>query len=580
MKRLIPPFLIFAAAYAYYALLACPSFYFWDSAELTAAVLVDGVPHPPGFPFLLLLAKLWLTFTPLDDPYALNLFSAAFAALGLSLWYLVIMRVLNSLFPRKGTGAAGFISVICVIVMGVSITYAIQATRFEVYSLNFFMFAAIFYLALILADSGLKSFLTLIMALLIGLALGLHILTVVLILPGIILLAFPRDRVEAAIFGGGAALAFIAAAGLYLTIFLLAQKQPVLNWGDPSNISRFFDYLFVKEFSPSSSSFTLAHLGQNVAFVLNILARQVGALGLIFAAAGLLWALLRDLKLALSIFLILAFNVFSSVFAEEYFYENFDLHGYHLIALSLIALCAAVSLMLFYSFVSRRPETEKIKTDIKALLLTAVVAVLVFVVPVNGNLGSADLSDASGRDYAERFLEDSPDGAIVLTSFYNTYFCLLAYQAAYGSGMPLVQCIYDWNHEWGKAQAIAAVDSDIPLEGGRQTFYRNYLNAVMKSKPVYIEYDDSSGPIAGYLKPRKLGYIFAPGDTLSAFPDPDAEIESILPGVSVSSQVEWISTWGVWFNSRGRFYERLGDPAAARAYFDAMDSVARQMEAE
>jgi hypothetical protein len=56
MKKLYFPLTVFVASFVYYANQACPTFYFWDSAELTAAVLGNGIPHPPGFPALLLLA--------------------------------------------------------------------------------------------------------------------------------------------------------------------------------------------------------------------------------------------------------------------------------------------------------------------------------------------------------------------------------------------------------------------------------------------------------------------------------------------------------------------------------------------
>ncbi len=580
MRKFVPSFLIFAGFYAYYAIQACPSFYFWDSAELTAAVLSNGVPHPPGFPLLLLLAKFWLKFTPVDDPAALGLFSAIFGAAGLSVWYLVIVRALNSIFPRTKLPAVGIISLISVIVMGLSLTYSIQATRFEVYSLNFFFFAVIFYLALRISESKHKSILIISMAIAVGLALGAHILTIALILPGLLLLVVPRHKSESFAFGGAVVIAGSITAALYLSIYFMAQKQPLLNWGDPSTWDRFFSYIFVREFDISASAFGISRLSDNFTFVGGLLFAQFGAIGILVGLMGLVYMFLRKFKMAAAISLILVFNIFSSVFAGDYFYENYDLHGYHTITLGLFALLITVSLYLFYNLIGKRVKDKVVRPDSSALFVTILVALLLFMVPVKNNIGSADLSDVDGREYASLFLKDIPSDAVILTSYYNTYFCLLAHEAAYGSDTDrIIQSIYNWDHRWGREQAAKMIRAEISLELDRKSFYRNYLNNIKDKRPIFIEYDESSGPIANYLIPTGLVYNFNPGDSLSINAAEIAdEIESILAQASKSNQIEWLKTWVFWFSNRGLFFARIGDTRSAQAYFEAMNSLAAEAD--
>ncbi|MEE9554453.1 MAG: DUF2723 domain-containing protein [candidate division Zixibacteria bacterium] len=583
MKRLIPPLLIFVLAYVYYSIQACPSFYFWDSAELTAAVLTDGVPHPPGFPLLLLIAKLWLSVTPFEKVLSLNLFSSFMAAAGLTIWYFVIMETLRYLFRMTDRNSLSVISFISIVVLGITFSYSIQATRFEVYSLNFLLFAVIFYLALKLIEtSGESAVLNFLFYGAVGLSLGAHLLTMALALPGIFLFYYAWTKWKISRPAAGIPLAVIIIVALYYYLYKLAVLQPSLNWGDPSNLGRFLDYLFVREFNLSMSSFSRAHLAENISFVARLIARQFGLIGIILALVGLAYTFIRKIPLGVGVSLILVLNVFSSVFSTEYFYENFDLHGYHLISMGIMGMCSAIGLTLFYGFLRHKKMKKDFKTDKRALMITAVVAVLIFAVPIYNNIFSADLSDVDGRTFAEAFLQGAPDNAMIITSYYNTYFCLLAYDAGYNpDSKRIIHCLYNWDHKWGREQAARRSDESIPVERGRQEFYRELLNGRTDAKPVYIEYDSSSRPLAKYIRPQGLGYIFAFHDSLKACPQSFVyDIQLRLKEASGSNHIEWIKTWVLWFNNRGLYYKHLGEIDAANAYFEAMNSLAETAEIE
>ncbi|MCC6319258.1 MAG: DUF2723 domain-containing protein [Gemmatimonadaceae bacterium] len=69
----------------YLATLA-PSVTLWDSGEFLAAVRTLGIPHPPGTPLFIYLARAWsLALAPLDFTVAVNAGSAVASALGIAL---------------------------------------------------------------------------------------------------------------------------------------------------------------------------------------------------------------------------------------------------------------------------------------------------------------------------------------------------------------------------------------------------------------------------------------------------------------------------------------------------------------
>ena len=71
------------SAFALYALTLAPTTAFWDTSEYIATAHTLGIPHPPGNPFFLAVAKAWsLLLAPTGLPVAvrINLFAAATSA--------------------------------------------------------------------------------------------------------------------------------------------------------------------------------------------------------------------------------------------------------------------------------------------------------------------------------------------------------------------------------------------------------------------------------------------------------------------------------------------------------------------
>ena len=580
MKKLFLPALVFLASGVYFGLQACPTFYYWDSAELTAAVLASGVPHPPGFPLLLILARIWITVIPFDASGSLNLFSSFFAALGMSIWFAVIARVLKESMVHTGQSIIFLFSLIPALVMGISLTYGIQAARFEVYSLNFACFAVLILIALKMASADhISPWRYYAFFALIGLATGAHILTIALAIPGILLIVYSSSkRINVRRIVTGIALASLVMISQYLIIYYLAQHHPPLNWGDPSGLRNLYNYIFIQEFTATASSFSPGHIIGNLSFAISLLMNQFGVPGLILSVWGLIYLAKVKPRIALPLAIILLLNSFSIIFSEEFFLENYDQHGYLMVSLAIVALLTAVGLLRLYISMARltRRSGSNHPGNL-ALIASLAIAILIFAVPVKQNIFTADLSGVKGaREYAEQFIEGTPEDAVIVTSYYNTYFCLLAYNAGSGSrDTHLILNVYNWDHRWGKEEINRRYRRKLPIDIDRQSFYRHFFNEFMNEFPIYVEYDEASAPLVKYLKPKGLGYVFTTTDTSMVDIDTiTGEIGARLGVVSESRHIESIKTWVLWFQNRGLYYKHRGYPEVARKYFSAVDSVA------
>jgi hypothetical protein len=578
MKKLLIPALLFVLSAVYYIYQACPTFYFWDSAELTSAILTGGVPHPPGFPALLLLSGLWIKLVPFSAPYSLNLFSAFFGALGLSLWYLVVIKALRLYNIVSHEYHIVIFSLIATIIMGISLTFSIQATRFEVYAFHFAGFAAMILLALQIAENDKRSVLrSIILVVLFAILLGAHNLTIILAVPGIILLCAKNKALKIKSFLIGLIGSIILAGLLYLDIFVRARGNPALNWGDPSTVTRFMDYILLRGFSVSSSRIAPSHILELFQFVIEVLYRQIGFVALGIAIFGAISLSRRKLSLALPFLIMLILNVLSVAFAENYFYENYDLHGYLMVSLAVLLLFMTAGFLVILKAISSRLARFGKADGALPLVITAALAIIILAIPAGENFLSSDLSRVyTARSFADEFLSSAPDSAVIITSSYNTYFCSLADQAGYRpNDNRIILNLYNWDHEWGREITNHRFGLDIKGESTRQGYYRSFLSSLLKTHPIYIEYDVSSLPLARLLRPNGLGYVLALSDT-SAIPDTiDAQYGH---EAMAASDLESVRTWVLWYQNRGEYFEQRGEQAIAQRYYAMVESLATKVE--
>ncbi|MFB3895607.1 MAG: DUF2723 domain-containing protein, partial [bacterium] len=229
-----------------------PTVSFGDSGDFISAAYVLGICHPPGYPLYLICAKLfsWLPIGT-DIAYRINLMSAFFAAVAVSLLYLLIFRIQQWFYPEdyslhgnKPLAVPNWISHLVAMVGALSFAFSSsfwsQAVVAEVHTMN-----AVFVISLILTILAYIKFGELrflyAASFLWGLSFGVH-QTGILFLP-IILIFLVVKGVGKKIFTPGIFLVLVGLAffgwAVHLYFPLVAIRYPARNWDNPQYISDF-----------------------------------------------------------------------------------------------------------------------------------------------------------------------------------------------------------------------------------------------------------------------------------------------------------------------------------------------------
>src|SRR3970282_2943359 len=90
------------AVFGLYAITLAPTTQFWDTSEYIATAHILGIPHPPGNPLFVVLARAWAALLApfgLSVAVRINLFSALQSALAHGFWFLLAHRILASISP-------------------------------------------------------------------------------------------------------------------------------------------------------------------------------------------------------------------------------------------------------------------------------------------------------------------------------------------------------------------------------------------------------------------------------------------------------------------------------------------------
>jgi len=102
MKDFRPPYAHAAGAslgaFLLYVWTLAPTTWFWDTSEYIATAHILGIPHPPGNPLFVVVAKVWsllLAPTGLEVAVRINLLAATTSALATGFFFLVTYRILK-----------------------------------------------------------------------------------------------------------------------------------------------------------------------------------------------------------------------------------------------------------------------------------------------------------------------------------------------------------------------------------------------------------------------------------------------------------------------------------------------------
>ncbi|MBN2173834.1 MAG: DUF2723 domain-containing protein [Bacteroidales bacterium] len=245
--------LSFLCSLLVYMLTLAPSVTLEDSGELITAAYRLGVAHEPGYPLFTMLGKAF-SWLPIGSiAYRLNFMSAFFSALAAALICLTAIQLIEHTFKKgirisKNGNSISFLkyAVGFAAAMFYTLSFEVweQSVITEVYSLHSFLLS-IFLLLFVLwyrrEEKNQKKRLFYLMCLVIGISLTNHSTSLLLIpVLGIYLAIFHikfifniKTILTGILFGLIGLLPL-----LYLPI--ASSFDPVLDWGNPENLSNFF----------------------------------------------------------------------------------------------------------------------------------------------------------------------------------------------------------------------------------------------------------------------------------------------------------------------------------------------------
>jgi hypothetical protein len=423
-----------------------------------------GIAHPPGFPLWIILAHL-ASLVPLGNvALRINFASALFAALASAMLTLVVAELLiaSSYLAaprRKGKGAqrnkktashaawegkdrqsgVGRLLVLAPAVgagllMGFSRTLWSYATIAEVYTLNTLLICVIFFLMLrwrrgIIADrkrvgapvdgwhgpaDTAHDVFLYAAALVFGLALGVHHVSVALILPALAVIVY---RTEGLRFFGSrrliyAALISVAAlVAIYAYLPLAAAHTPVISWGNPRSLQEIWWHVTGRQYQVFLS-FTPKMMGEQTLEFFRLLVREFGLswlpLPLVFAFAGFASAFKRERTTFWFLLLVIIADL---AYALSYEIAE-DKDAYYLTTFLAIAIAAGFGVRWLIQLTVSKPTLIG-----KSYLIAAIAVLLPVAIEVTGNWPFNNRRHYFiAHDYVENLLGGiAPDG-LLLTS--------------------------------------------------------------------------------------------------------------------------------------------------------------------
>jgi len=199
-NRILAGFVFLFSFIVYFTTMA-PTVSFWDCGEFIATSYSLGVPHPPGTPLFLILGRLF-SMLPIssDIAFRVNILSPMVSALANMLLYLIIVKVVvhwrKSVSNINDAIIAFGGALIGALTFAVTDSHWFNAVEAEVYAMSTFFTAIVVWLILHWSerakDKGNERYI-LIIAYMVGLAIGVHLLNL-LALPFIALVIYFRKQ--------------------------------------------------------------------------------------------------------------------------------------------------------------------------------------------------------------------------------------------------------------------------------------------------------------------------------------------------------------------------------------------------
>lgn len=423
---------VFLISFVVYLLTMDPGLGFIDSGELAAVCSQLGIAHPTGYPLFTLVG--WL-FSKLPiattEIVRLNIMAAFFTAAAAGVVVMLGHELsANWWSPKKKEvpvqkgkkkqeeelpiahdgSMSTLIGLVAGLIAAFSLTWWQQANSLEVYSLHLLLITlAIFYfLRMLRKEEGVVGRDGLLFAIMLGLAFTNH-LTSILLAPGMLYAYFARYGLNGASFKRIVKLAvpFVAMLLIYLYLPLRAAADPVLNWGDPSDMKQFIKHITGGQYK--IWMFTGNSAGANWGMFWSGLTDQFSLPVILLALAGIPALLSRGKQHRVNLLVLFLLFFFGCLFYAINYDIN-DIQSYFLLSYLSIAVVAALGL----GWTIEQFLNTEIKTRTAALLGVGLIAIGF---EFGTNMSQADESENYlVEDYTRNLLVNLPPNAIIFST--------------------------------------------------------------------------------------------------------------------------------------------------------------------
>jgi hypothetical protein len=236
MEKKILALLALLLSFVVYLSTTAPTVPFWDCGEFIATSYTLGVPHPPGSPLFLLIGRIFSMLpTSSDIAFRVNLISPMVSALAVMFLFLIIVQLLQ--FSGKPVSKLQKFTVYGGAFIG-AMTFAFtdshwfNAVEAEVYAFSTFLTAIVVWLILVWEEKadqpGHERYL-LIIAYLVGLAIGIHLLNLLAIFFIALIIYFKRKKISSIGWLILDLIIGVAIAGLLFLIFLQFKMPSIVQ---------------------------------------------------------------------------------------------------------------------------------------------------------------------------------------------------------------------------------------------------------------------------------------------------------------------------------------------------------------
>lgn len=421
-KILFYSLIAFLLTFVVYIITLAPTINFIDSDELAAVSSLLGVAHPTGYPLFTILGKVFTLIPVGDEVYRLNLMSAFFSALGVMLFFRLMVFVMSEFRLNRSDKTIGAelsnefinnISLASALLLAFSATFWDNATVIEVYSLHTFFLILLIFIFLKAVNFNIEQDVTflrnekyfILFSLLLGLSFSNHMSTVFIVFGFLYLFVaafgFKRSTLNKLIL---LLIPFLTGLTLYLYMFIRADGS-LLSWGQIDSIGNFVDHISGKQYETrmfTSVSDLFTQLGRYFSYYL----KEFSYLHLILIIPGCIELFKKNKKFFyFTLILFITCLIFGSA------YIIYDLYSYYLLSTVITAIWSGFGIFYF------------IKRAGKNIKWISYASLLIFIIPLSLNFKTADKSnDYILKDYNFNLFNSAPENSIIITNYAPVFY--------------------------------------------------------------------------------------------------------------------------------------------------------------